>query len=69
MYLYNTTSDETLPIYGWLFPCSKCYRVTSNLTEIILFYDHKYRDVSIPLCKSCNINNIKFDKYKIKYIE
>ncbi len=70
MYIYDTRYDiyETLPLNGWLFPCFICNNITSNFITTKHCYNYKCITITIPLCKSCNIDNMILNNKYIKKV-
>ena len=74
MYLYDTRNKncKTLPLNGWLFPCTKCLDIT-GLFQTEKHYINWCRtiEVNIPLCYKCikkyTLTIEDLDKNKIKY--
>ena len=68
MYLYDTRNEnnKSLPLNGWIFPCFKCNIITSKFIELDYICKNIIDKVEVPLCKSCDKNNIKLENKKIK---
>lgn len=74
MYIYDTRNKnyKTLPLDGWLFPCTKCLDITGLYkTDIYYINCCQKIEVGIPLCYRCikkyDIKIDQLDKNKIKY--
>lgn len=70
MYIYDTRYDKykTLPLNGWLFPCFICDNITSNFITTKYCYNCITITITIPLCNSCNIDNMILDDKYIKRV-
>lgn len=62
MYVYDTREKncKSLPLYGWLFPCIICLKITSSFKNDKLkrgFFDLYSKTVYVPICNICIKNN------------
>jgi len=70
MYFYDTRygNYKTLPLNGWFFPCFICNKIISNFIKSKYYYNCICIKITIPLCKSCNIDNMTLNNKYIKRV-